>query len=156
MIKKYKNDAKSVMVVFMVGWGIFAIAFIALAIFGGWMWGWLWAACCLLLGYLFGSIPNLLKLQDNDGMLEAIMPWKKLRMPIKDISRIRRGAGVGPYGEIWIEGKDDQGNQTNAMRLGMMNFGYTAMKEILLDLKLKNPNIEFDKYAEKLMTMKTK
>ncbi len=142
------------MMVSMVVFGMGAIMFLIPAVVGKDLWALFWATCWLLLGYGVGSIPRLLRLQDNDGTLEAIMPWKKLRMPITDITRIYRGAGVGPYGEIWIEGKDDQGNDTNAMRLGMMNFGYAAMKEILLDLKSKNPSIQLDKYVEKVMNMK--
>lgn len=135
-------------------WGVFAVFFIAFAGWGeGWMWGWLWAACSLFVGYLFGLIPRALRLQDNNGMLEAIMPWRTFRMPIRDIVRIRRGAGVGPYGEIWIEGKDDKGNDTNEMRLSMTNFGYAGMQELLLDLVAKNPKIEFDGYAKKIMGM---
>lgn len=154
MIKRYKNDGKSVMTVSMIVFGIPAITIAILATIGrDWIFLFV-SGVALLLGYLFGSIPRLLRLQDNDGTLEAIMPWKKLRMPIKDITRIRRGAGVGPYGEIWIEGKDDQENDTDAMRLGMMNFGYVAMREILLDLRTKNSRIQFDKYTEKIMNMK--
>jgi len=155
MIKRYKDEGKGVMAVSMILWGFFAIQFIA---FGGWgkdwIWGWIAAVFALLVGYLFGSIPRLLRLQDNDGTLEALSPWKQLRMPIKEIVSVRRRRGVGPYGEIWIEGKDEHGNNTNAMRLGMMNFGYRGMKELLLDLKEKNPDIQFDKYAEKIMRKK--
>ena len=151
MIKQYRDDRKTIMRVALAIGLAWATLFVIPAIYGDRS-SWLWAILALVICYGVGLLPRLLRLQNENGVLEAIMPWAKKRIAIKRITHVERGVGLGPYVEVRIRGRDDQGRDIKPLRLGVMNFGIDGIRELLLDLKQENPAIHFDNYTQRIMS----
>jgi len=118
---------------------------VPLALFGSW-----WQAF-MLWGFagLVSTIPWVVYLERDDEILRSVNCGFKKELDIRHVAKAYRGAGIGPYSEIWLSPK--AGESGDIIKLAVGTYGYKGIKEILEDVQSSSPQIQLDKYTEKFL-----
>jgi hypothetical protein len=86
--------------------------------------------------------------RDGDTLRSMNFGFKK-RLDIRYVAKAYRGAGVGPYSEIWLS--PENGESGDSIKLAVGTYGYKGIKEILEDVRNSSPQVQLDNYTEKFL-----
>jgi hypothetical protein len=113
-------------------------------------WG-LWWYALMSWGFagLVSAIPWVVYLERDDDTLRSMNFGFKKELNIHHVARAYRGAGIGPYSEVWLS--PEKGTSGDMIKLAVGTYGYRGIKEILEDVRHSSPQIQLDNYTEKLL-----
>jgi hypothetical protein len=118
---------------------------IPLVLFRDWwpaimMWG---------LAGLGSAIPWFVYLERDGDILLSHNFGSKRHLDIRKVANAYRGAGVGPYSEIWLS--PEKGEAGDTIKLAVGTYGYKGIKQILDDVKSSSPQVRLDHYTAEFL-----
>jgi hypothetical protein len=142
MRKRYRTAQLVNAIILFAIWSCFAVPFA--------VWGiWLYALICWGVAGLGSAIPWLVYLERDDDTLRSMNFGFKKELDIRHVAQAYRGAGMGPYSEIWL--CPEKGTSGDMIKLAVGTYGYKGVKEILDDVTSASPQVQLDNYTEKFL-----